>query len=145
MRLQSAVIECEVVGDLPIPQAVIVGDQRIENIAEARVHFDPQQPLALVLKIFVQDVRSLLVSPGCHVEQPAKRLVPIPGAPGSLCELGDIPKSGYTIGELRAALEHFPQDAKVGFCLGVGSNLEVASHYQAPDTGAVWFDLEEAD
>lgn len=74
-----------------------------------------------------------------------KRIVPLPGVPGVCSELGDIPKSGYTVGELREALGHFPQEAKIGFCLGVGSNLEVLSHYLAPDTGAVWFDLGEAE
>jgi hypothetical protein len=60
---------------------------------------------------------------------------------GMTCVVGQIPKSGHTVGSLIERLKGYPADAPLGFCTGPGDNLEILSIYEAPDTCAVWCDL----
>ncbi len=70
------------------------------------------------------------------------KIVPIEGA--GVCEVGDTPASGTTCGELADRLMQFGRDTRVGFNIGIGSNLKLFSLYQAYDTRHVWLDLGEA-
>lgn len=125
-----------------IPKAVHIGNLRLETVYEARPIVEIGKPLAMELKFYVGDISILEAGEAKPPDGP--RIVPVPGIPGAVCELGDIPKSGYNVGQMREALARFPSDTKVGFTTGVGSNLEVLSCYEVEGT-AVWFDLGEAE
>ncbi len=70
------------------------------------------------------------------------KIVPVDGA--GVCQTDDIPASGATCGELVDRLLQYGRDRRVGFNLGIGSNLVVLGIYQAHETGHVWLDLQES-
>lgn len=138
MSLEPALIEYELVDGTPIARAVLLGGHRIPNVEEAAVSLNSDEPLSVTLKVLVQDVRSVNVSKGTHLE--------VPGLPGRMCTVGETPALGYTVGELIDRLSQYPRDAPVGMNVGPGSNLEILSLYRATEPPeVVWFDLGEKE
>ena len=62
---------------------------------------------------------------------------------GMTCQVGERPKSGYTVASLIERLSGFPPSAPIGFATAPGDNLEILSIYEATETDAVWVDLGE--
>jgi hypothetical protein len=68
------------------------------------------------------------------------------GRPVEAMKLRSAPALGYTVGQLRERLSHFPQDAQIGMCVGPTSNLELLSLYETREQPPViWFDLQEKE